>query len=72
MDPSMFYGFYFNYELNTYTWRLIVNKQIMMNYHRLLIEMQINEIKKRERKLKFDIEEVDNAIRLAKQERRTI
>lgn len=38
-DAQLFYGFYFNYELNTYTWRLIVNKQILMNYHRLLIEM---------------------------------
>lgn len=43
-----------------------------MNYHRLLIEMQINEIKKREKKLKIEIEEVDNALRFVQTERRNL
>ena len=32
------YEFFFNYELNTKTWRHFVNKQILQTYHRLLIE----------------------------------
>ena len=54
------YSFYFNYNLNTTTWRLVVNKQILMNYHRLLIECQLNEVKKREKKLKFELEGLEN------------
>ena len=61
-DTQFGYGVYFNYDLNTTTWRMLVNKQISMNYHRLLIEMRVNEVKKRERKLKMQIEEVDNQI----------
>ena len=36
---------YFNYGLNTTTWRLFVNKQILMRYERLFIEKQMNEYK---------------------------
>ena len=60
MDVNAFYGYYFNYELNTHTWRMVVNKQILMNYERLLFEMQVNEIKKREKKLKLEIETIQN------------
>ena len=37
-QTSSLYECYFNYELNTHTYRHVVNKQILMNYHRLLIE----------------------------------
>ena len=30
--------FFFNYGLNTSSWRLFVNKQILMRYERLFIE----------------------------------
>jgi hypothetical protein len=32
------YNDYFNFGLNTVTWRLFVNKQILMRYERLFIE----------------------------------
>ena len=32
------YEMFFNYDLNTVTWRNFVNKMILMTYHRLLIE----------------------------------
>jgi hypothetical protein len=38
VGPHQFYENYFNYDLTTATWRHIVNKQILMTYHRLLIE----------------------------------
>jgi len=41
-----FEGF-FNFKLNTTTWRLFVNKQILMRHERLFIEKQMNEIKQR-------------------------
>ena len=46
------YAFYFNYELNTKTWRNFVNKQILQTYHRLCIEKQLKEVKKEEKSLK--------------------
>ena len=46
------YGMYFNYGLNTTTWRNFVNKQIMQVYTRLVIEKQLMETKKMEKDLK--------------------
>jgi len=43
---------FFNYGLNTQTWRNLVNKQIMQVYTRLLIEKQLNEVKRQEKLLK--------------------
>ena len=45
------YNDYFNYGLNTNTWNLFVNKQIMMKYERLFIEKQMNEVKQRKHQL---------------------
>ena len=47
--------FYFNYGLNTTTWSLFVNKQILMKYERLYIEKQINETKQLEIEKKREI-----------------
>ena len=45
------YNDYFNFGLNTTSWRLFVNKQIMMRYERLFIERQLNDITNERRKL---------------------
>ena len=45
------YNMYFNYGLNTTTWRNFVNKQIMQVYTRLTIEKQLMETKKMEKDL---------------------
>ena len=39
------YNDFFNFGLNTTTWRLFVNKQILMKYERLFIEKQMNEVR---------------------------
>ena len=36
-DPATF-QMYFNYDINPYTWNLLVNKQIFMKFERLFIE----------------------------------
>lgn len=46
------YEDFFNYGLNTQTWRNLVNKQIMQVYTRLLVEKQLNEVKRQEKLLK--------------------
>jgi len=45
-------GHYFNYELTTQTWNLLVNKQIYMKFERLFVEKQLKEVEKKERELK--------------------
>lgn len=47
-----FYADFFNYQMNTCTWRNFVNKQILQTYHRLAIEKQLKEAKKAEKDLK--------------------
>lgn len=47
-----FYADFFNYQMNTTTWRNFVNKQILQTYHRLAIEKQLKEAKKAEKDLK--------------------
>ena len=63
------YQFYFNYELNTKTWRNFVNKHILQTYQRLSIEKHLREVKKQEKALKEEIEEVDRQIRSVNQEK---
>ena len=53
---------YFNYNLNAYTWNLLVNKQIYMKFERLFIEKQMrikssqeNELKDKLKRLNEDI-----------------
>jgi hypothetical protein len=46
------YNDYFNFGLNTVTWRLFVNKQILMRYERLFIERQLNDVANESRFLK--------------------
>ena len=53
---------YFNYNLNAYTWNLLVNKQIYMKFERLFIERQMrikssqeNELKDKLKRLNEDI-----------------
>ena len=58
--PTQFYECYFNYDLNTHTWRNVVNKQILQTYQRLLIEKQLKAIESREKKLRDEIDKVDN------------
>lgn len=66
------YEFYFNYGLNTKTWRNFVNKQTLQSYHRLLIEKQLKEAKKLEKELKDSIDDVDRKIRAVKLEKQKI
>ena len=61
--PISGYEYFFNYEMNTKTWRNFVNKQILQTYHRLLIEKQLKECKKIEKELKDSIEDTDRKIR---------
>ena len=49
------YANYFNYELNTQTWRHFINKQILQTYHRLMIEKQMKDVKRTEKELKEQI-----------------
>lgn len=53
------YDHYFNFKLNPTTWRLIVNKQILMKYERLFIEKQLNERKQKENDLNKQIASLD-------------
>jgi Fip1 motif len=46
---------YFNFGLNTTTWRLFVNKQILMRYERLFIERQRNDINNLTRSLQNEV-----------------
>ena len=56
------YEVFFNYGLNTQTWRNLVNKQMMQVYSRLLIEKQLNEVKKQEKELKDQIDRTETLI----------
>ena len=56
------YEYYFNYELNTVTWRMFVNKQILQTYNRLVIEKQVKEVRKMEKEIKDAIEHADKKL----------
>ena len=66
------YEFYFNYELNTKTWRQFINKQILQTYHRLVTERQLNEAKKTEKDLKDSIDDMDRKIKAVKLEKQKL
>ena len=54
---------FFNYELNTSTWRHFVNKQILMTYHRLLIEKQLKEVNRADKDLRQQLLHNENKLR---------
>ena len=62
-SPAQFYECFFNYELTTHTWRHFVNKQILQTYHRLLIEKQLEEMGKKGREVKEEIDKIDYEIK---------
>jgi hypothetical protein len=66
---QMSYGYndYFNFGLNTTTWRLFVNKQILMRYERLFIERQMNDIANERRKLEQEVRDLKAKIEDTKQ-----
>ncbi len=61
---------YFNYDLTLDTWRLVVNKQILCTFERLLYERQIHELKKRTSALEKELEKVNKQILQTQFERR--
>ncbi len=61
------YNDFFNFGLNTTTWRLFVNKQILMRYERLFIERQMNDINNERRKLEQEIRDLKGKIDDTKQ-----
>ena len=61
-DNEVAYAHFFNYELNTVTWRTYVNKMILQTYHRLMIEKQMKEVKKLEKDLREKIQQTDDKI----------
>ncbi len=52
------YSYFFNFGLNTTTWRLLVNKQILMRYERLFIEKQDKDIKQEKNKLEAELKDL--------------
>ena len=72
MAQNELYQNYFNYEMNTRTWRNFVNKQILQTFHRLVIEKQLKEAKKLEKDLKDQIEEVEKKIKSVKLEKQKL
>ena len=62
------YENYFNYQLNTKTWRSFVNKQILQTYHRLMIEKQLKDVKRVDKELKEQIAKTEERIRMVRQE----
>ena len=61
-NDAIAYAHFFNYELNTVTWRTYVNKMILQTYHRLMIEKQMKEVKKLEKDLREKIQQTDDKI----------
>ena len=66
------YNDYFNFGLNTVTWRLFVNKQILMRYERLFIERQLNDVANESRYLKKQKEDLKNDIDKIKRDKEII
>lgn len=66
------YRDYFNFGLNTTTWRMIVNKQILMRYERLFIEKQMNEVNAEKRNLEKTLKDLEMAIANVKGEQKRI
>ncbi|CDW78510.1 UNKNOWN [Stylonychia lemnae] len=63
---------YFNFGLNTTTWRMFVNKQILMRYERLFIEKQMNEVKQRKTDLERQLATLDADIQKVKREQENV
>ena len=63
------YVSYFNYELNPYTWNMLVNKQIYMHFERLLIERQMAEYKDKEDFYNKELENLDRQIEEKRRQR---
>ena len=53
---------YFNYNLNAYTWNLLVNKQIYMKFERLFIEKQMRIKSSQETELKDKLKRLNEDI----------
>ena len=66
------YENYFNYEMNTRTWRNFVNKQFMQTYNRLVIEKQLKEAKKIEKELRDQLDETEKKIKQIDQEKKRL
>ena len=49
------YNDYFNFGLNTTTWRLFVNKQMLMRFERMFIERQLNDVAVEKRNIDSEI-----------------
>lgn len=62
------YQDFFNYGLNTTTWRLLVNKQILMRYERLFIERQMNEVNTEKKRLESELENLQREIDRVKEQ----
>lgn len=62
----------FNYDLNIHTWRHVVNKQILMTYHRLLIEKQFEELNKRSNDVRNEIRQIEDKISEVRSEKEKI
>ena len=60
---------YFNYNLNAYTWNLLVNKQIYMKFERLFIEKQMSEKNTQERELKDKLKRLNEDIARLRKDR---
>lgn len=66
------YNDHFNFGLNTATWRLFVNKQILMRYERLFIERQVHDVKNEKLKLANELQDVMKKIEDVKREQEEV
>ncbi|TNV73339.1 hypothetical protein FGO68_gene12786 [Halteria grandinella] len=66
------YQDFFNYGLNTTTWRLVVNKQILMRYERLFIERQMNEGNTEKKRLESELENLQREIERVREQQKEV
>lgn len=66
------YGDFFNFGLNTTTWRLLVNKQILMRHERLFIERQMNEVNSEKKKLEMELKSLQSQIDHVKEQQKDV
>lgn len=66
------YPEFFNFGLNTTTWRLLVNKQILMRYERLFIEKQMNEVNTEKKRLETELDTLQREIDRVKEQQREL
>ena len=62
------YSDYFNFNLNTSTWPLFVNKQILMRYERLFVEKQMNDVNCEKRRLENELGNLKEQILITKKQ----